>query len=159
MFPLSPISLIALKVIGVAALLAALGFGVNRFDHSRQEIGYQRAVAEYKAKEAEDLKVAMAETKRLNAKVQEAQNEADKREATNRVLITRVNVLAGRLRHADENLNALVSRATREALAKATTAYAALFAECRDEYAEMGVVAAGHQSDVATLIAAWPEDS
>lgn len=156
MFPLNPFTLIALKVVGVAVLLAALGFGVNRLDHSRQEIGYQRAVAEYKAKEAEDLKVAMAETKRLNAKVQEAQNEAEKREAANLDLVKRVNVLAGRLRHADENLNALVSRATREALAKATTAYAALFAECRDEYAEMGAAAAGHQSDVATLITAWP---
>lgn len=153
---LNPFTLIALKVVCVAVLLAALGFGVNRLDHSRQEIGYQRAVAEYKAKEAEDLKVAMAETKRLNAKVQEAQNEAEKREAANLDLVKRVNVLAGRLRHADENLNALVSRATHTALAEATTAYAALFAECRDEYAEMGEAAAGHQSDVATLITAWP---
>lgn len=157
MFPLNPVYLIALlKVIGVVLLIGAFGFGVNRLDQSRQEIGYQRAVAEYKAKEAEDLKIAMAETKRLNAKVQEAQNEADKREATNRVLVARVNDLAGRLRHADDNLNAIVSRASREALVKATTAYAALFAECRGAYAEMGAAAAGHQSDVATLIAAWP---
>ena len=145
------------KALIAAALVAVVVVGVNRYNAHQQNIGYQRAVSEYKAEEAKALKAALDETARLNDKVTEAQNNASKREKENQNLSVRIAALDDRLRQRDAVFIGKLSSATSEAVRNAASAYAALFAECRGRYAEMGRAAAGHFSDVVKLEEDWPK--
>ena len=139
------------------AVLTVLGFAVNWLDNSRQQIGYDRAMAEVTKRENESLKFALAEMERLNNQVAEAQKHAKEREAENQALTDRIGDLSGKLRNTQRSINTLVSTATADALSKATSAFNALFGECRERYDQMGRNAAGHSSDIITLEEAWPK--
>ena len=145
------------KILIIGFLVAAAGYGVHLVDLSRQEIGYNRAIAEVTKQENESLKFALAEITRLNNQVAEAQNAAREREAANKVLSDRINTVSGKLRNAQRSIDVSIATATADALRKATVAFNALFAECRGKYEEMGRAAAGHSSDVITLEQAWPK--
>ena len=147
----------ALKVLAVLAVVAALAWAWTSFIDHQQDIGYQRAVAEYKAEEVKALKAALEETARFKDKATEAQNNASKREQENQILSGRIVVLNDRLRQRDAVFSVQLSGATAEAVRNAASAYQALFAECRGLYAEMGSAAAGHFSDVVKLEEAWPK--
>lgn len=154
---MNPLSSIALKAIAAAVMVAALLWAYNSFVEHQQDIGYQRAVAEYKAEEAKALKAALEETARLKDKVTEAQNNANKREQENQILSGRIVTLNNRLRQRDAVFSGQLSSASADAVKNAAGAYAALFAECRGNYAEMGSAAAGHFSDVVKLEESWPK--
>ena len=145
-----------IKALIIAAIVAASVIAYNAFTKHHQEIGYQRAVAEFREQENKDLKAAMAETIRLNGKIQEAEDAAKLREAERNTLNARIDSLNGQLRDTKSSINRLVSSASADALRKATATFNELFAECRDAYAEMGRAAEGHSSDVRTLTDAWP---
>lgn len=144
------------KIVGSAIAVVLLLIAYNAFVNHQRDIGYQKAVAEYREQENKDLKAAMAETIRLNQKLQEAQDAAKLREAERRELDARINTLSGKLRNTTANINALVSRASADALREATTTFNTLFAECRTAYEDMGRAADGHSSDVRTLTDSWP---
>lgn len=146
-----------IKAIIIAVVVAGIGLAMNRLDASRQQIGYDRAMAEVTAKENESLKFLLAETERLNDQVAEAQRNAKEREAANQVLTDRVNALSSKLRNTQRSIDLSIATATADALRKATSAFNTLFGECRERYEQMGRNAAGHSSDVVTLEQAWPK--
>ena len=144
------------KGIIVAAVLAAVGYGVHLLDSSRQQIGYNRAMSEVTQKENESLKFALAEIIRLNNQVTEAQNAARERELEAQKYRDRIVVLDNKLRNTKHTIDLSLANATTDALRSATSAFNSLFAECRGKYEEMGRAAHGHSSDVITLEQAWP---
>ena len=150
-------STLIIKAIIVAVAVAMLGLAVNQLDKSRQQIGYNRAMAEVTKQENESLKFALAEITRLNNQVVEAQNAAKERELEAQKYRTRINVLDGKLRDTQRSIEMSVASATADALRKATAAFNTLFEECRGQYIQMGNVAEGHSSDVVTLEQAWPK--
>ena len=145
------------KVLIAVAIVAFLGYAVHLLDVSRQEIGYNRAMAEVTKQENESLKFAITEITRLNNQVVEAQNAAKERELEAQKYRTRINVLDGKLRDTQRSIEVSIANATADALRKATTAFNALFEECRGQYIQMGNVAEGHSSDVVKLEQAWPK--
>lgn len=145
------------KVLIAVAIVAFLGYAVHLLDVSRQEIGYNRAMAEVTKQENESLKFAITEITRLNNQVVEAQNAAKERELEAQKYRTRINVLDGKLRDTQRSIEVSIATATADALRKATTAFNVLFEECRGQYIQMGNVAEGHSSDVVTLEQAWPK--
>ena len=145
------------KILIIGFLAAAVSYGVHLVDLSRQEIGYNRAIAEVTKQENESLKFALAEITRLNNQVVEAQNAAREREAANKVLSDRINTVSSKLRDTQRSLEVSIASATADALRKATSAFNTLFGECRERYDQMGRNAAGHSSDVITLEQAWPK--
>ena len=146
-----------IKAIMVAVVVAGIGLALNRLDASRQQVGYDRAMAEVTGKENESLKFLLAETERLNKQVAEAQRNAQEREAANQVLTDRVNALTGKLRNTQRSIDASIATATADALRQATTTFNTIFGECRERYEQMGRNATGHSSDVVTLEQAWPK--
>lgn len=146
-----------LKAIIIAAVLAAIGYGLHLVDQSRQQIGYDRAMSEVTQKENESLKLALSEITRLNNQVTEAQNAAKERELEAQKYRDRIVVLDSKLRNSQRSIDMSLADATTEALRSATSAFNSLFAECRGKYEEMGRAAAGHSSDVITLEQAWPK--
>ena len=145
-----------LKVIIIAAVLVAAGYGVHLVDKSRQQLGYDRAMAEITQKENESLKLALSEITRLNNQVTEAQNAARERELEAQKYRDRIVVLDNKLRNTKHTIDLSLANATTDALRSATSAFNSLFAECRGKYEEMGRAAHGHSSDVITLEQAWP---
>ena len=146
-----------LKAIIIAAVLAAIGYGLHLVDQSRQQIGYDRAMSEVTQKENESLKLALSEITRLNNQVTEAQNASKERELEAQKYRDRIVVLDGKLRNSQRSIDMSLADATTEALRSATSAFNSLFAECSGKYEEMGRAAAGHSSDVITLEQAWPK--
>lgn len=146
-----------LKAIIIAAVLAAIGYGLHLVDQSRQQIGYDRAMSEVTQKENESLKLALSEITRLNNQVTEAQNAAKERELEAQKYRDRIVVLDNKLRNTKHTIDLSLANATTDALRSATSAFNSLFAECRGKYEEMGRAAAGHSSDVITLEQAWPK--
>ena len=126
------------KVLITTAALVLLGYGVHLLDVSRQEIGYNRAMAEVTKQENESLKFALAEITRLNNQVVEAQNAAKERELEAQKYRTRISVLDGKLRDTQRSIEMSVASATADALRKATSAFNTLFGECRERYDQMG---------------------
>jgi len=146
-----------IKGIIVAAILAAVVYGVHLLDASRQKIGYDRAMAEVTQRENESLKFALAEITRLNNQVMEATNAAKERELEAQKYRDRILALDGKLLNTQRSIDLSISNATSDALRNATSAFNTLLAECRGKYEEMGRAAAGHSSDVITLEQAWPK--
>ena len=115
------------KVLITTAALVLLGYGVHLLDVSRQEIGYNRAMAEVTKQENESLKFALAEITRLNNQVVEAQNAAKERELEAQKYRTRISVLDGKLRDTQRSIEMSVASATADALRKATSAFNTLW--------------------------------
>lgn len=139
-----------------AAVIAALFVGVNWYNGHQQDIGYQRAVGEYTAKENKALKEALAETERLKTKVKEAEDAAKLREVARQQSDARITTLSQRLRDTESAIAERVSSASNGSLVEAIRTYGALFSDCREAYAGMGRNAQGHLEDARTLIEAWP---
>jgi len=146
-----------IKAIIISVAIVAIGYAVHLLDSSRQQIGYDRAMAEVTVKENESLKLALAEIARLNNQVTEAQNAAKERELEAQKYRDRIVVLDGKLRNTQHTIDLSLANATAEALRSATSAFNSIFAECRGKYEEMGRAAHGHSSDVITLEQAWPK--
>lgn len=146
-----------IKAIIIAVIVAALGIAINRFDQSRQQLGYDRAMAEVTQRENESLKFALSEIERLNKQVAEAQQHANQRDKEIQAATDRINAITSKLRNTQRSIDVSIATATADALRKATAAFNTLFGECQERYEQMGRYAAGHSSDVITLEEAWPK--
>ena len=145
-----------IKGVIALALVAGLIFGYVQWADHQQDVGYQKAVAEFREQENADLKAAMRETIRLNQVIEDARHAAEERDKERQRLADRVDTLNGQLRDTERSIDRLVSSASADALREATAAFNTLFAECRTAYESMGRAADGHSDDVRTLTDSWP---
>ena len=148
---------VAIKALLIAAVAVALGFAWNGFIKHEQNIGYQKAVAEYNVKLIEAKERADKRERELTAQVKEAQDNGLKREETIKALADAVGKSSDSLRNTANAIRLGLPNATVEAARTAADAFAALFTDCQRRYADVAEKADGHANDVRTLEEAWPK--
>ena len=141
----------------VAALLFAITVGVHQFLSHEQQIGYDRAVAEYNQKLIEAQKAAAEKEKQYAAQLAAANAAAIQREQSIRAASTAAATASTGLRDALGAIRNGMPSADADALRKSVTALAAVSGECADRYRGVAEKADRHASDVKTLIQAWPK--
>ena len=146
-----------IKALLIAAVAVALGFAWNHFLDYEQNIGYDKAVAEYNVKLLAAKEAADKRERALSAQVQEAQANGLKREETIRTLAAAVGKSSDSLRNTANAIRLGLPHATVEAARTAADAFAAVFTECQGRYVEVARAADGHANDVRTLEEAWPQ--
>ena len=146
-----------IKPLLIAAVAVALGFAWNGFIKHEQNIGYQKAVAEYNVKLLAAKEAADKREQELTTKVQEAQANGLKREETIRTLAAAVGKSSDSLRHTADTIRLGLPNATVQAARTAADAFATVFSECQRRYADVAEKADGHANDVRTLEEAWPQ--
>ena len=151
------ISPLVIKPLLIAVAIAALVFAWNRFLDYEQDIGYQKAVAEYNVKLLAAKEAADKREQELTTQVQEAQANGLKREETIRTLAAAVGKSSDSLRNTANAIRLGLPNATVEAARTAADAFATVFTDCQRRYADVAEKADGHASDVRTLEEAWPQ--
>ena len=146
-----------IKALLIAAVAVALGFAWNGFIKHEQNIGYQKAVAEYNVKLLAAKEVADKREQELSAQVQEAQANGLKREETIRTLAAAVGKSSDSLRNTANAIRLGLPNATVEAARTAADAFATVFSECQGRYGVLAEKADGHLNDWRTLSEAWPK--
>ena len=146
-----------IKALLIAAVAVALGFAWNGFIKHEQNIGYQKAVAEYNVKLLAAKEAADRREQELTTQVQEAQANGLKREETIKALAAAVGKSSDSLRNTANAIRLGLPHATVEAARTAADAFATVFSECQGRYGELAAKADGHASDVRTLEEAWPQ--
>ena len=151
------ISPLVIKPLLIAAVIAAAVVAWNHFIDYEQNIGYQKAVAEYNVKLLAAKEAADKREQELSAQVQEAQANGLKREETIKALAAAVGKSSDSLRHTANAIRLGLPHATVEAARTAADAFATVFTDCQRRYADVAEKADGHASDVRTLEEAWPQ--
>ena len=151
------ISPAVIKALLIATVAVALGFAWNGFIKHEQNIGYQKAVAEYNVKLLAAKEAADKRERELTAQVKEAQDNGLKREETIKALAAAVGKSSDSLRNTANALRLGLPHATVEAARTAADAFATVFTDCQGRYADVAAKADGHASDVRTLEEAWPQ--
>ena len=146
-----------IKALLIAAVAVALGFAWNGFIKHEQNIGYQKAVAEYNVKLLAAKEASDKREKELTTQVQEAQANGLKREETIKALAAAVGKSSDSLRNTANAIRLGLPHATVEAARTAADAFAAVFTDCQRRYVDVARAADGHASDVRTLEEAWPQ--
>ena len=148
-----PVAIKALLIASAAAAVVAW----NHFLDYEQNIGYQKAVAEYNVKLLEAKEAADKREQELTTQVQEAQANGLKREETIKALAAAVGKSSDSLRNTANAIRLGLPHATVEAARMAADAFATVFTDCQRRYVEVARASDGHASDVRTLEEAWPQ--
>lgn len=137
-------------------LALALVLGAWRLDVSRQQIGYDRAVAEYTALSLKAEQAARAKEQSLQAQIVKANDEAKIRETKLAASAAATRRVADGLRNDLAAARRDIASASRAAVNKYAETASAVLAECTREYEEVAGAASGIASDTLTLLEAWP---
>ena len=148
---------VAIKALLIAAVIAAAIFAWNWHVKHEQNIGYDKAVAEYNVKLLAAKEASDKREQELTTQVQEAQANGLKREETIKALAAAVGKSSDSLRNTANALRLGLPHATVEAARTAADAFATVFTDCQRRYADVAAKADGHASDVRTLEEAWPQ--
>ena len=151
------ISPLVIKPLLIAAVIAAAVVAWNHFLDYEQNIGYQKAVAEYNVKLHAAKEAVDRREQELTTQVQEAQANGLKREETIKALAAAVGKSSDSLRNTANAIRLGLPLATVEAARTAADAFATVFTDCQRRYADVAEKADGHASDVRTLEEAWPQ--
>src|SRR3972149_6340367 len=138
------------------AFLAALMLGVWRLDVSRQQIGYDRAVAEYTKIALKAEQAARAKEQSLQAQILKAENEAKTRETKLAASAAATRRVADSLRSDPAAARRDIASASRAAVDRYSQTASAVLEECTREYETLAGTTAGIASDALTLLQAWP---
>jgi len=147
-------------MIEIAVFVAALAFvsiEIHRFMDHQQDIGYQRAVAEFDAKQKIADKAAADRTELLRQQLEAAQNAASDREKNLQAILDTSGAMSNSLRDALANIRSGVPSATIDTLRRSTDTLATVLTDCQSGYRDMAAKADRHASDVKTLMDAWPK--
>jgi len=143
------------------AVFGALAAGVVYEGHvflvHEQQIGYDKAVAEFTQKENEALKAAAEKTAALQKQLDEANQHAQIREQTIKSLAAAANTASGGLHDTIAAIGRSVPSASIDALRVAVTTFGTVLNDCQNTYRAMAEIADRHASDVKTLTEAWPK--
>lgn len=153
---LSPYKLL-IEAIAVAALIAGIAYGIHRFLAAEQNIGYQRAVAEYTAKQLLAEQAARAKEALYAKQLEDAQNAATQRDQINTNLAAASAATSASLRDTISTIRNGLPAATADAARKTASAFAAVFGDCQGNLVRMAKAADGHLSDNQTLRESWPK--
>ena len=153
---MNPLTSIALKALTAAVVVVVLLWAYNEFIEYQQNIGYQRAVAEYNQDMIDAMDAADQRERELTQKVKEAQDEGLKREETIKTLAAAVGRSSAGLRDTTSTIRLGLPGLAVDAARQTADTALALFGECQERYGRLAEKADGHVNDVQTLEAAWP---
>jgi hypothetical protein len=141
-----------------AALIAIAGiwYGIHVHDQAQQQLGYDRAVAEYKAAKSIADRAALVKERNMQKQKDEALDAATERETKIRADYAAAHAAALGLQHNVADLRRQLATAPVEACRAISAAALVVFGECEAEYRAMAAAADEHASDVKTLSDAWP---
>lgn len=154
---LAPYKLL-IEVLVIGAIISAIASGAHLFLNYERDVGYQKAVGEYTARQLEAEKAARAREQQLTQQITEAQHAAQQRDQTIKSLSTTAAAAAGSLRDA-------IARTTSHSLPGAATAAGGgsvgqlgdLLGDCADRYRAVAESAERERNAKQTLIEAWPK--
>lgn len=146
-----------IKLVVIAAVIAAGAAMVNTWGNKHEKIGYDRAVAEYAVKLGQAKDAALVKERAMNKQLEEAQNAATKRDKAKDQRIAALTTTSNGLRHTVSDLRGRLATASIDACRTTADAFATVFEECRGAYEEMGRAADGHASDSLMYQEAWPK--
>ena len=125
-----------------------------------QDWRYGEQVADLKLEHAEAVassaKSALKLTEHYRENADAAVKKAEARAAQNKRAADRMRAELDGLRGDLADVPGRIRSATREAVDQYAAAATVVFGECAARYSELAVSAAGHASDVKTLMDAWP---
>lgn len=154
---MNPLTILGLKALAVLAATAALLWGIHTLDQSRQQIGYDRRVAEDNADLVKAQADALATERQLNRKLEDARNAATQRDQTIARTAAAAGLAVDGLRHElDAYRHSLPGDPASPGDPRAAT-LAELLGDCADRYRGLAEKADRHASDVRTLSEGWPQ--
>ena len=143
--------------VGVATLLAAIFIGINLYKTKNQNIGYNKAVAEYNVKLLEAEQKARATEQRLNKQIEDARHESEKRKEKLNKLSRDNTDLVKRLRNTIADSKRSLSGNSPETNRETASTALDLFGECTERYSKMAEAADRHAEEVRLLEDSWPK--
>ena len=146
-----------IELLAFLAVVGGLIYGAHRFLEHEQDIGYQKAVAEYTAKALVAEQAARAKEILLTQQLQEAQNAAIQREQVIRNTSAAAAAASTSLHDTLATISHGVSSQSTDALSKSVIALTGVLDQCQREYRSVAESADRHASDVKTLTDAWPK--
>lgn len=153
---LAPYKNIMLIVLCIA-LISALMFGIFKFISYERNIGYQKAVAEYTARELVMQRATAAKQAQLLYKVKKAQDESTAREQKINELSTTLDATTERMRNSTAHLRREIAGLTADAARRQASAALDVSNECTDEYSALAKEAARLSSGIILLQDSWPK--
>lgn len=135
----------------IVAALCAWAFQANRYAAEIAEIRLDQAIALGDA-----IATARAAETTFNRRIEEARNAATVREIALRRDATAARAESDGLRGQLADAARRIAEAPEPAVRDYAATVSKLFGECSRRYTEVADQAAGHASDVRTLIEAWP---
>lgn len=153
---MNPLAIIGLKALAIAAAIGALLWGIHVLDQSRQQIGYDRRVAEDNAALIKAQGEALAAERELNRKLEDARNEATKRDQTIARNAAAAGLAVEQLRHELAPHRDRLPGDPAGAGDPRSGALAELLGDCAERYRGMAEAADRHASDARSLSEGWP---
>ena len=152
---LKPYALLIKAGLIIAALIAVVWMWRGYIAH-QQQIGYDRAKAEYAAKLATEKDLARLTEQELYRRMETANHE--RAETEKRLADARRAAATAdhRLRRATDDFRQRLSDATAETARTAAATAAELLSECSSEYRQVASAADGHAADSRQCRAGWP---
>lgn len=147
----------AFEIGGIIIFILCIFYGIHKVFQYEQSIGYDRAVAEYTAK-ALDAEKAMREKEQiLNAQVEEARNEAVKRNNQIDQLSRDLGLATNKLRDTVSTNKRIIDKNPESSGSKYTETLGDVLGSCVEEYSEMARDADKERSDSLMYQQAWPK--
>lgn len=143
----------------IILMFICVAFGIHKIVLYEQQIGYERAVAEYTKKQLESEQAARARERDLNNQITEVRNAAARRNQEMEKLADALNSANRKLHDTTANLRNELSTNSVDAIRNTADAALTVFDRCAEEYTRMAENATEHASDVLTLMQAWPHES
>lgn len=149
--------LLLARIVAIGLLIAAAFAWWHHHNAGQQKIGYDRAVAVYKAKLDEQTAASRLKEQGWFHNFERAANE--RTELENKLALSRAAAAAAddRLRRATDDWRKRLSVASVEACRTAASTAAGLLGECSSRYRHVAAAADGHLADLRQCEAAWPE--
>jgi chromosome segregation ATPase len=143
----------------VAGIIFTLGiaYGAHRFIVHEQQIGYNKAVAEYTAKALAAEQTARAKEQDLNNQITEARNEAAKRDEQINKLADALDNAYQRLRDTTTTIRRNLPKDSPTTVTNTADAALSALAECSDRYSELAKTADEYASEIKLLQDSWPK--
>ncbi len=154
---MNPLAILGLKALAVLAATAALLWGIHTLDQSRQQIGYDRRVAEDNAALIQAQAAALDAERQLTRKLEDARNAATQRDQTIAHTAAAAGLAVDGLRHELDAYRRSLPADPGSPGDPRADAIAELFGDCASHYRDLAEKADRHASDARTLSEGWPK--
>lgn len=150
-------NLLLVKLLGSLLILAALAYGIHKYNDHQRDIGRNEIRAERTAEKLADKIAAEKIEKDWRLKYAAAIKKGAKNAQSLRAAAAVAGNANDSLRDTIAKLNEQLAAGSADTASQHAAAYQAVFADCVGRYRAMGEAAQGHAGDAATLEAAWPK--